>query len=304
MRSAHSFFAQLVDYAGLFPPAGLDMPTTVANYADYVQSAQSWMLSRLIVPASRLDEFEAAAAELLPTGEDDMPWMISALVKPLSDVDLASNIDRMAQFNERHSAPGRGLALIDTFETKAATSTEIDDALDQIPEGLTPFFEIDPAPDPRGMIAALAGTSGRAKIRTGGVRPDLIPHSSDALAFIKACADARVAFKATAGLHHPIRADHALAYDADAPHAIMHGFINVFFAAAVLYAGVGDADTAAAIFDETTMGAFHFDDEGVAWRDIRLDDDSLTRARERFCLSFGSCSFTEPVDDLISLSLI
>ena len=70
--------SNLIDYAGLFPPASLDMAATVANYAEFVSGDDAWMLERLIVPVARLDEFEAAAAGKLP-GDDDDPWPISAL---------------------------------------------------------------------------------------------------------------------------------------------------------------------------------------------------------------------------------
>ena len=57
----------VVDYAGLFPPAKLDMQPTVDNYAAALAGADQWMLGRLIVPVKRLDEFEACAAAHLPT---------------------------------------------------------------------------------------------------------------------------------------------------------------------------------------------------------------------------------------------
>src|SRR5712692_2981712 len=49
-----------------------------------------------------------------------------------------------------------------------------------------------------------------AKLRTGGVKPEMIPAVGDVAAFIAACAERRLAFKATAGLHHPVRALHPL----------------------------------------------------------------------------------------------
>ncbi len=304
MRSAQILFSELVDYAGLFPPAKLDMATTVANYRAYVHSDHNWMLGRLIVPVARLDEFESAALKLLPTDENDMPWMISALLPPVGEGDIDAAFDRIDQFNESHSAPERGLALIDTVELKAPTAAMIDDALDAIPEGVTPFFEIPCGGDPRGMIAALAGTGARAKIRTGGVEPEMIPLTRDVLSFILACAGARVPYKATAGLHHPIRKVYPLAYSPEAPRGLMHGFLNVFFASAALYTGHADEAAAASILDEESSDAFTFTEDGAAWRDLALDNELLASAREEFALSFGSCSFEEPVDDLIHLNLI
>lgn len=294
----------MVDYAGLFPPAKLDMATTVANYAEYVKSRHNWMLARLIIPIGRIDEFEKESLGHLPTDLDEMPWMISALVDPLGEGDLEETIETIIRFNESHRAPARGLALIDTIETKANAASMIDDALERLPDGLSPFFEIPSAGDPRGMIAALAGTVGRAKIRTGGVAPEAIPLTRDVLGFIQACKGARVPFKATAGLHHPIRKMHPLTYEKDAPVALMHGFINVFFASAAIFSDSVDDATAAAILDEQDPTAFTFTDGGAAWQDLLLDDETLALAREEFVISFGSCSFTEPVEDLMALKLI
>src|SRR5260370_40868899 len=52
----------LIDYAGLFPPASLAMASSVANYDTYSQSEWNWILGRFIVPVARLGEFEEAFA--------------------------------------------------------------------------------------------------------------------------------------------------------------------------------------------------------------------------------------------------
>lgn len=302
--SARTLLAELVDYAGLFPPAGLDMPTTVANYAAYVASDHAWMLGRLIVPIGRLDEFAQAAMGRLPADDDDIPWMISALLPPLGEADLDRAVDEIERFNAAHSSPARGMALIDTIETRAAAASMIDHALDALLDGLVPFFEISSSGDPRGMIAALAGTPGRAKIRTGGVEPSAIPLTREVLGFILACAAAGVPFKATAGLHHPLRAAYPLTYAADAPVGLMHGFLNVFIAAAAIRSNLIDEPDAADLLDEPDAASLIFTDAGVEWRGLRLENEHLALAREEFALSFGSCSFEEPVADLIRLNIL
>ena len=136
-----------------------------------------------------------------------------------------------------------------------------------------------------------------AKIRSGGVVPEAIPSMNQLADFILRCAELRLPFKATAGLHHPIRASHPLTYEADSPRAAMHGFINVFLAAAFAWAGRTDLQP---LLSETDPGAFRFDEQ-AHWRDWSLTADQVREARCNFAHSFGSCSFTEPVESLQQL---
>lgn len=139
-----------------------------------------------------------------------------------------------------------------------------------------------------------------AKVRTGGVKPEAIPSVGEVAAFIVACADRRLPFKATAGLHHPVRAAHPLTYEADAPRAILHGALNVFLAAAFAWHGDRDLEP---VLGETDPAAFRFDDR-AHWRDRSLAADQVRDARRHFAHSFGSCSFDEPVRDLEALGLL
>jgi hypothetical protein len=139
-----------------------------------------------------------------------------------------------------------------------------------------------------------------AKLRTGGVKPEAIPAVADVAAFIVACADRRLPFKATAGLHHPARAAHPLTYEPDSPRAVMHGFLNVFLAAAFAWHEDRDIEP---VLAETDPAAFRFDDR-ARWRDRSLDAEQVRDARRHFAHSFGSCSFDEPVRDLEALGLL
>jgi hypothetical protein len=96
---------------------------------------------------------------------------------------------------------------------------------------------------------------------------------------------------------------HRLTYQADSPSAIMHGFLNVFLAAAFLRGGMDDP-LAVELLNEQAAAAFHFDSDGVLWREHRLGLAEISEARRNFAISFGSCSFTEPVDDLRTLGLL
>lgn len=302
----HALLAGIVDYAGLFPPAALGMGEAVAKYAVHRASRERWMLGRFVLPAARLDEFAAAAAPHL-RGLGD-PWRLSALVGPDTDADLV----RIAHFNAAHerAAQARGAAsregvhaVVDAVEAKAATPAGVERLAATLPGGLEAYVELPVSGDPEPMVAAVAGRRLRAKIRTGGVTSDLIPSAEVIARFMTACRDRKVPFKATAGLHHPVRAAYPLTYEPDAACATMHGFLNVFLAAALLHQGGPEAEAVRVLQDEQPP-ALQVTDDAIAWNGHRLSTAELAAARARFAISFGSCSFSEPVEELRGMGLI
>jgi hypothetical protein len=80
----------------------------------------------------------------------------------------------------------------------------------------------------------------------------------------------------------------------------MHGFLNVFFASAFAHAG-WTATRLGEILNENAPDAFQFENSGASWRGNRLDQENLQQAHANFSLSFGSCSFEEPIEDLQKL---
>jgi hypothetical protein len=136
-----------------------------------------------------------------------------------------------------------------------------------------------------------------AKIRTGGVVPESIPSLESVADFLRACVARKLAFKATAGLHHPIRSQQALTYQQDSLRAPMHGFIHLLLAAAFAWHGETQIEL---ILSETDAGAFRFDDK-AHWRNRSLRREQVESARVEFVHGFGSCSFAEPVAELQSL---
>lgn len=315
LRTIETLMTGLIDYAGLFPPSKLDMATATQNYARDLRSNYERFLSRFICPSGRLTELTKTASALMPGtfatsgyrehADFQDPWQISAIIIG----DLGENLEQIFAFNEHHDNEANGLAMVDAIEMKVSTPGEIDEALDQIPELIVPAFELPREAifggDPRGFVAALSGSGAVAKIRCGGVTPDLYPSSEDIARFIVACDRADVAFKATAGLHHPIRSEHALTYEPDAPRGTMHGFINVFLAAAFVQHAKGfDESSAIEMLNETNPESFGFADQSVTWREYRIDVAQLAQSRESFATGYGSCSFNEPTDDLKALGLL
>jgi hypothetical protein len=139
-----------------------------------------------------------------------------------------------------------------------------------------------------------------AKVRTGGLTADAVPTPGEIADFLFQAAARRVPFKATAGLHHPIRGSHLLTYAADSPHAIMHGFINVFIAAGFAWRGL-DRGAVIGVLHESDPDSFEFFDDALSWRGRSLSTVQIAEVRRDFAHSFGSCSFEEPTADLRAL---
>jgi hypothetical protein len=293
--SARALLAGLIDYAGLFPPAALAMNDAVTEYARWRRSPEAWMLGRFVLPAARLVELSGAADAALPEPGSGGPWRLSALVSADAHGDAAL----VTSFNTSQA----GRAIVDTVELKAASAQDAEDALAALPPSLTAYVEVSPGNDVHSLLSALKRRGARGKLRTGGVVPEAIPDPGDVARFIGACVAAGVSFKATAGLHHPVRGEQALTYEPGGPRAVMHGFVNVFAAAAFAGAGASLADLEAVLREESPT-VFHFDDQGLAWRQLRASTDALARARRDVALSFGSCSFAEPVADLRSIGVL
>ena len=235
-----ALLAGAIDYAGMFPPAGLGREVAIANYRRYRADKHAWALGRFVIAAAAVD------------GVRDVPLAI------LSDAD-----DARAEVLESKRTV-----------TNPQRVTYCEGGLEQ--------------------LDAIQASGCFAKLRTGGVTPDAIP-SIDAVAeFIHACVRRRLPFKATAGLHHAIRAEHPLSYQPDAPISMMHGFVNVFAAAA--FAWAGEKDVRPILADEDPA-AFRFGDD-LQCRDLSLSHAAIGDARKNFIHSFGSCSFEEPIQDL------
>lgn len=287
-----TLLAGSIDYAGLFPPAALDMPTAVRRYAEYLADPDAWALGRFVVPVARLAELERETEALAPRAPA-APWRLSALL----GADVAGELQSLGEFNCRHAAAGAAALSGDVVEAKAGSVEAIDRLLDALPRWATAYVEIPLDQDPAPLVAAIARRGARAKARTGGVTADAFPPPSHLLRFLRVCTDAGVPFKATAGLHHPLRAEYPLTYAPDSARGTMYGFLNVFLTAAFLRRGLPDADVLR-LLEERSPEAFRFSADGIEWRGRRVDRAAVEEVRTAGIGGFGSCSFTEPVGEL------
>jgi hypothetical protein len=284
--SVRAAFGGLIDYAGLFPPAQLSIEAAQAEYETARRGTHAWMLGRFIV-----------SAPLVTT------W--SSVRVPLSVIVSAEldDLERLATFAGK-------IAHIEVLEIPLPqnSASDVIGAIDKLAadfaiaglSGLPAFVEFSRSEDWLQLLPAAMNSLARAelgaKLRCGGVTAQAFPTVDEVTAFVAAAKDANVAFKATAGLHHPVR------HRDPKTGFTMHGFFNLIAAAAL--APRVDWKTLQHIVAEEDPSAFTFDDTSFNWRNERIDLAELTRTRNDAFVAYGSCSFTEPVDDLLALGLL
>ncbi|RPJ55564.1 MAG: hypothetical protein EHM23_25830 [Acidobacteria bacterium] len=312
-----------LDYAGLFPPAKLTLEKAANTYARYRFSSDAWFLSHFVCPVDRLAELGA----YVPLFTEAAPLRVSALALPSGtrkefDAKIREPLDLVLRFKNSHGP----LVRVDSMEvalpadlTQTVAPGEVQDLIPALAEaielsglvGVTPFLEVTATDwdlQVRTTIQAMAkhnadwkGVHCRRlafKLRTGGMNAEAFPTIDQVALVISTCLDTGVRFKCTAGLHHPVRH-----YDRSVKTKV-HGFLNIFGAAALAHAqSLPPADMSKVLQDENAAH-FQFDEEGFSWNGVRATVDQISEVRYDLMVSFGSCSFEEPLEDLRQLGLL
>jgi hypothetical protein len=193
---------------------------------------------------------------------------------------------------------------VTSLEMKTTSPDDIGPLMAGAPKQMKTCFEFPLSSDPVPYVRALARIGARAKIRTGGTQPILFPSTTELCAFLNTCCRYNVAFKATAGLHHPFCGEYRLSYDAaDTRTAAMHGFLNVFLSAIFMYAGIRP-ELLPDLLTARSPEEFLFDERGITWRHHWASNEQIDEARACFAVAFGSCSFDEPLRALRRLGML
>jgi len=310
--TSRALFAELIDYAGIFPPAALPLEEAFGRFLSHRRSDSGWLLANFVCPASRLSEL----AHLMETTDiGQTPIRIAALGAGGDDPPaFASSIERDAEAMKEFSKRLEERARIDLFEVKLPARCDPAEVTDLCFHHLVDVAEHPPrasfeipllgtVPDPIVAATAIAGASHEIdptrhaglKIRCGGLDAAAVPSVDAVAAAIVAAVTTGLSIKATQGLHHPLRGeDPALG-------TTTHGFFNLLAAVTLAYEHFLDRDTVCAIVSEEDPETFRLDDAGLHWRDLTADFSSIIEGRMAAFTSFGSCSFSEPRDDLADL---
>ena len=292
-----------IDYAGLFPPASLELEPALQNYAQYIRTPDVWMLGGFILPVA---EF-AAAARGLSQFDSEHPLRISALgPKTDSAESFRATLVAAMELIGSLRANSEQIALIEQFEMPLPAEVTAD-TLKAIRSSADPqlrtFWE-GPADSAERAIKLMADNN-RAhanrklgfKLRTGGVAANAFPSSAE-IASVLACAGIhRVPIKFTAGLHHPVRLFH------DSVQTKMHGFLNVLGSGVLALEHDWTEKQIEEMLDDEDPASFSFTDNSFAWRDWKIPAERIVIHRE-LVTSLGSCSFDEPREDLRALKLL
>jgi hypothetical protein len=312
------FLDRIIDYAGTYPPANLDLKTAFNNYLEYIEkNSYSWMLSKFVCAVSKLDELDRII-------QDNK----IAIEKPVTFTVIGSSSVHSSEFLD---SLNRDAELMKTFANKYSKFINIgayevrlpadifsmkgdsvlydfiklaSGQLGKILGGTIPiFFESKPdenLPSLAQAIEAFNASGGKTgyKLRTGGVEASAFPQPEKIAYAIKTCRDFKIPLKCTAGLHHPIR------HYNESVKTKMYGFINVFGAGVLHCCHELNADTLIEILTDENAGNFKFTDNSFHWKNLYVLMSKVEDARKEFMLSFGSCSFDEPVDDLKKLNLL
>lgn len=298
-----ALLANLIDDASVFPPSELPVGAAVRAHLRHRESAYAWIGGNFVVPASRLDAFVAAVQ---PGEAVHLSVILDAAQRAKGDT-VRADLDRIAR-------SGVDVGSVAALEIRFRGALEAE-ALSGAAAAVAAAFPAQPATlyvelpyaggwatSPDAALAVVAGVRSNlsgsltiaAKVRCGG-STETTPSVADLAAFVVAAQAHGVPWKATAGLHHPVRGAHG--------EATMHGFLNLFIAGVAHHAGVLDAARVVDAIGEENPRAFLVDPMHVGWRDVKVEAEAVAAARGH-CRAFGSCSFDEPVNGLRELGLL
>jgi len=291
-------FAALIDYAGLFPPARLPITDAVHDYRMLRSGDLGWVSGRFLCAASQLSDLASVATATFLTGES--PWEVGVIFDGPQGESAALTADFQAEMDPAMTIAGAEAKL--TKATPAAVASLLD-AMLSVATDVVPFVEIDrsmPIGHQVDLISEGLGARhrvGGVKLRCGGETADAFPAPSEVAGFIMAATDRSLPFKATAGLHQPIRhLDDDIGIE-------RHGFLNILMASALAERGM-DATVVEAVIADTDKDAFSVSAAFASWRDHEIPGSALRRVRRTGFVAYGSCDFYEPTEALESLGFL
>ena len=295
-RALRALLSGVIDYAGLFPPAKLDVPTAVDNYLRYAHGHQKWIMSRFVCSSGKLPELARELAE-----HPEEPFV------PVTVIGQASQDRKSWEHALTHDSEAMNKFLkevenhaeIEAFEIRVPDHGHLEGYVRDLKgfDNVDVYVELPWGDGMNDSLNLLAESEWlRAKGRTGGLEPSAFPSNSSLAEFLQQCSHLDLPFKLTAGLHHPLpRHD-------DATGGEMHGFLNIAVAMALIFEHELTRGEIESVLAEKSPSAFAFTDSEISFKEMKASFDDAEEARALF-VSYGSCSIDEPIEDLQKMGL-
>lgn len=237
------------------------------------------MLGRLVLGSAQLPAFQNLRPSL-PAAR----WLLSVLAVTPEDWETLA------------VCMGQGLP-VKAIETRAETPLQVAQVAAMGRKlGIRDTYIEVPLDQPE-LLSAIRAQECYAKARTGGMVQQAFPEPDLLLQFIQGCVQLELPFKLTAGLHHPVRGRYRMTYAPDSEKGVMYGYLNVLLCTALTL--LEEVKTAKEALLEEDPHAIHWTPEAVEYAGVKIHTSQLERTRAMLH-AFGSCSFTEPHDELLS----
>lgn len=310
--SVRIFMEKLIDYAGLFPPAGLPIDAAIRNYQAYRFDQDSWMLGKFITPVSRLQDL----VPYMPLFSQDHRLILSVIGDRSGDAEeckelLAESLVKIQSFGDQFQAVTQ-IGVLDLPLPPISLQADLLEAIGRGTSklGLQTFCELTYMLNEEwesrmtaawDEIAAYNVTSGLnfgIKLRTGGITAKEFPTANQVAFVLAGCRDRGLSLKFTAGLHHPVRVYR------NEVKTKMHGFLNVFFAGLLAYSYNLEIQHISEILEDELPESFKFSSDGLHWRHLSMTSSEIQAYRNKGVCSYGSCSFDEPRDEMREFQLL
>ena len=281
------FLENIIDYAGIFPPAALSASEALASYRAYRRGSEDWILGSLAWSCSTL----TALSDLL-TPNDELE--LALIGRPSTNWDTwqdarLQDVEDVNRILEK--CPSVAAATYESRIDDLSRMTDVINSLRSLGKETDVYVELpwdQPLDD---ALAELATEEWiRVKFRTGGKTKDAYPTPVQLASVLKQCIDLEVEFKLTAGLHEP------LAHNDSSNGAFAHGFLNVLMATSAAYQDDASVNELAEILASSDSSLWSVKN-GLSFDGKTLSEDDLNNARSFFG-SFGSCSIDEPLAGL------
>jgi hypothetical protein len=307
---------RLFDYAGMFPPAALEIEKALIESAGFPRSLRrpAMVAANIVVVCDLLVKLESPllkASGFVP----GHPFEVASLGAPFKCAEGPGDRNRheMRTIREINAGTGESGVRVGSYEVKiegnaSSWSDRLRDDLTELQQTLEdqklniciePDFSLAGWDSDLQMLTTLLGEMNRSKrtsrmlLKVRGSGPTAVDNSKLAR-IVKEVTRANLGLKATAGLHHPV-------IEAER-YGNRLGFLNLSVALAIgrAHGSAIDVTQIEECLETTSSSDFSFED-GVRWRGFEVPLSRLREIKSEYPFSIGSCSISEPDEDIARL---